>query len=316
MAAGQSPDTPNKRQIGVLPVKNGSMQLSHTRWRQLVAAASAGVLLAAMTYVRAVALPFVVLPAGLVWWRYGWRSAGLLAVTFVLCVAPWVLRNAALTDYPHFSSAGAIVLYRYNAAMLYADKHDMSFVKAQKILTQKLKAQEDQVVRAKYAGREARRMIFDAPFRYLWLHARTVPTNLLPAAGDLLQMFGVEVGQSGTLRVIRQQGIFAGVKHYFAGNWTWFWAALPAVGITGLLYVFAAAGVWGSFRQQGFQGVTIFLLLTFVYFLFVSGGAAHPRFRVPVMPVLSIFAGYGAVYLWVMAKQLMRRWPGGYRGKT
>jgi hypothetical protein len=127
--------------------------------------------------------------------------------------------------------------------------------------------------------------------RYAWLHLKTVPPNLLPATGDLLRTFGVEIGGSGTLQVIRSRGLVAGVRHYFHGQWLWLLVMLPALALLGLLYLLGVAGAVTRLLEHKVTAFDVFLVVSLLYFLAVPGGAAHPRFRTPIMPILAILAG-------------------------
>lgn len=256
-------------------------------------AAACGLLLAVMAYVRAIAIPFVVFPLVLLLWKYRVRAALVCIGMFLVGVAPWYLRNWQKVDYPHFSGIAAKNMYRYNAALLVAERDNNPYAEVQHRVSQELSKLDGQAAKARHARRRALEEISQAPGTYLWVHAKTVPTNLLPAVGSLLQTYGVEVGQSGTLAVIRSRGIVAGVQHYFRGKWGWLFLMTPLIVLLGMIYVMDLIGmtwlIWNS-RLGAFE---VFLLAVVAYFLLAPGGAAHPRFRVPIMPILSLFAANG-----------------------
>ena len=261
-----------------------------------------GILLAAMVYVRAVALPFAILPPALLLGYKRRRGAAVCAALVLVLLAPWYLRNLNRAGYPHFSTVGAINLYRYNAAMVIARQEDGSFVAVQKAMDAKLGERRDQADRARFALERGRGIIMAHPLLYAGLHLKTVPTNLLPAAGELFRTLGVQIGRSGTLRVIRTEGILEGIRHYFGGKWGWFVAALPMLPVLLASYMLAVVGAFERLLRGEARAFHAFLILAVGLFLLVPGGAAHPRFRLPVTPIFSLYAGWGAWWLWHLWK--------------
>jgi 4-amino-4-deoxy-L-arabinose transferase-like glycosyltransferase len=279
-----------------------------SRRRSLLRGAASGLVLAVMTYLRAVAIPFTLLPVAYLLWRRRFGTALAMLGTAAVLLAPWVVRNARQTGYPHFSSVGAVNLYRYNACLLLAERNGIGFAEQQGKIDAEFARLGSQQAIANYAAKEGVKAILSCPVRYAWLHLKTVPTNLLPATGDLLRTFGVEIGGSGTLQVIRTQGLVAGVRHYFHGQWLWLLVMLPALALLGLLYLLAATGAVTRLLEHKVTAFDVFLVVTLLYFLAVPGGAAHPRFRTPIMPILAILAGVGwrATLGWRLPRVKMR----------
>ena len=266
-----------------------------------------GVLLAGMTYVRAVALPFGVLPVGLLLWRRRFRAALACAGTAALLLLPWYVRNGVRAGYPHFSSVGAILLYQCNAAMVLSKIECRPFAAVQEDIIADLSRYPTEQAQARHAMKQGRKIILQHPFIYTWAHLKTVPTNLLPATGELFQTLGAEIGGSGTLAIIRSRGILEGVRHYFRGRWGWFAAAVPFLALLGISYLLALVGFVGRAWAPSARPFFVFLGMTGAYFLLVPGGAAHPRYAVPAMPIISLCAGWGAWWLgtvigWVNVK--------------
>jgi hypothetical protein len=262
-----------------------------------------GILLAAMVYVRAIALPFALLPPALLLGYKRRRGAAICAAFVLFLLAPWYLRNLNRAGYPHFSTVGAINLYRYNAAMVIARQEDGSFAAVQKTIDAKLRGRRDQAGRARFALNRGREIIMAHPFLYAGLHLKTVSTNLLPAAGELFRTLGVQLGGSGTLRIIRTEGITEGIRHYFGGKWGWFFAALPMLFVLLASYLLAVVGAVERLLRGEARAFHAFLILAMGLFLLVPGGAAHPRFRLPVTPLFSLYAGWGAWWLWHLWKE-------------
>jgi len=216
----------------------------------------------------------------------------LFILPFILITGGWCLRNKTKTGYSGFSSVSSINLYRYYACQVEAKQKGITFGEQQAYCDKQLSRFVNQEERAKYAIKQGLATLKAAPFRFLYYHITSDIYNLFPAIGDLYKLFGVEIGGKGTLSVINSQGIIAGVKHYFAGYWSLFFLAIPLLALLGIKYLFALIGSFRTVKPH--INITLLLYaLIIIYLLLASGVGAHPRFRVPVEPLLSIFAALG-----------------------
>jgi hypothetical protein len=131
--------------------------------------------------------------------------------------------------------------------------------------------------------------------RYARLHARASLRNLLPAVGELLATVGADIGGRGTFSVLETKGLVAGIRHYFRGNAVAALCSLPFVAWTLLTYGLAVPGAIRLARMPETRGSALLLLAVAGCLLLAPGGASHPQFRVPAMPILALFAGNGLV---------------------
>lgn len=271
-------------------------------WKMAVAL---GLILVASTYLRAVTLLYVGVPVLALALARRWRLALLCGAIFLMGLVPWVARNRAVADYSGFASVSAINLYRYNATLVNAHLTGVPFQTAFGQADVELAKYETQQEKAAFAMAEGKRVLAENLPLAVWLHLKADVNNLLPAVGDWLNFFGASVGGNGTMAVIHSGGLLAGVRHYFGGSLWAAAAALPfAVGLL-LTYFLVLLGVGVELRARRQLLLHLTLLLTIGYFLLVPGAPSHPRFRVPVMPFLSIYAGVGGAWL---ATTVGRRW--------
>jgi len=191
----------------------------------------AGMLMGLACLVRPVGGPFAVIAFVTIlaarWRRPQW--AALFLVGVALCVGPWIGRNYARTRYTGLSTVGPYNLFFFNALPLVDANPKVSLTPAQgpespdgRWAYFQLNSPED----ARQWQKEGLAIIGAHPFKYAWLHLRTTMNTFLPAATDVLEVCGVTSGGKGTLKVIREQGIVAGVRHYFGGR---AWPILPAI---------------------------------------------------------------------------------------
>jgi len=245
------------------------------------------------------------------------RTAAFACIV-IACIAPWVFRNATVADYWGFSSFATESMYWYSAAEIEArQKHKP----VEEIRQQFRKAErwpdgtEEGLVAfakgpcgstpghlARYRWDKARGIILAHPWEFLDIHLRGDLAFWLPDATEALEVLGYTSGGKGTLDVLHRQGLVAAAKHYFGDNRT----AMALAGVMVVLLLVRYAGVvlcglWRLRRRMTAAGWLCLLLVLTAWLL--PGPANHPRFRVPVEPILSAAAAIG----WLGLLQWRRR---------
>jgi len=282
----------------------------HFRTGQRRALLAAAGLMGLACYVRPIGLAMsAVFLAVLLFRPRRLRRAGAFAAVAAGLIAPWVVRNAVVAEYVGFSSFAGESLYWYSAAEVVAatDRSVPSAEAArQRFLRQEgwasfdpdLMGQSDAPcyldsgALARYRARRARAILLAHPGSCLGIHLKGCLAFWLPGAADVLETAGFTSGGKGTLAVLHEKGLLAAARHYFGGNTTAMWLA---AGMT-LVLLFRYAGVllcvvW-RFTLRLPAAAWLCLGLVAASFL-LPGPAAHPRFRVPVEPILSIAAAMG-----------------------
>ncbi len=293
------------------------------RWRTLIPAAVA---MGVACYVRPVGLAMSGLFAFALLLRpKRLRRAGAFAGIVAACVAPWVYRNAVVADYVGFSSFAGQSLYMHSAAEVMARQRGIALEDAR----ERLYAEEgwphfdpDLIGQpglsnavcygtsgdiARYRARRAREILVAHPWLYAKIHLAGSLAFWLPGGNDVLEIAGFAAGQKGTLAVLHSEGLVAAVRHY-VGDETWMILPLGAmalltlavyVGLAACVVVFVLRRVT---RRSGGDApplsaapaafVALGVLLVLASWL-LPGPAAHPRFRVPVAPLLCVAAAAG-----------------------
>ena len=245
---------------------------------------------------RAIALPFVAVLAVRELLRRRWLRCAALLAGWCLALSPWVTRNMVQAQYAGVSSVGATNLYRYNAAVVLARSNGLSLKDQQQLIDQELRRCRSQSEAARLARQRGMGTVLAAPLAAVWLNLKADVANLLPACGDMLRLFGVDVGGRGTLSVLRSQGLLAAVKHYFEGNLAAGLVCIPFAALLLAKYALAACGLWWALCRDRHDRNWL-LCAAIAYFLLVPGAASHPRFRAAVEPLLSLYAGFGCAVL-------------------
>ena len=241
--------------------------------QRLAWSTAAGVLAAAATFVRPIAYywPFVAV-AILLWVlrRGGVRVGAVLLVSALLPCALWQARNFDLTGRAAFSTIGAWNLYIYSSAAVLARVENAPT----EMISERFRAEVEHLEptqRNEHARRMAARILTEHPLTFLHTHL------------------------SGMVQVIVGRGFSGWVQLYGGQNFdvrgTWpYGVYLMFVGILALQLGCAVVGILRGWSRN--SAVTLILLGAAAYFLLLSGGPiGTSRFRVPIMPLVCVFAG-------------------------
>jgi hypothetical protein len=248
---------------------------------------------ALLCYVRPISLALLTLALLVHLCRRRWRRAAALAIALSLLV-PWMVRTHRYTGAYTFGTVATILFYRFHAAALVAQQRGTSFAEVQREFDARL-AGHSQAQQFHIARRRISETLLAAPLSYLPIHVRTSAMLLLPSEGALLRMVGFDVGARGTLAVINSRGLLAGVRHYLGGQVAPVLVALPLLLITFGRYLLALLGLIKNLKLP--VSAHHLLLLFSLVFVVVTGPDSHPRFRIPLTVVLSIYSGWALVWL-------------------
>lgn len=238
------------------------------------------------------------------------RTLAFVAV-IASCVAPWVARNVIVADYWGFSSFATDSMYWYSAAEIEARQQG---VPVEQVREQFDEAESrapfaaDVVTRpamgtapcdrtpgglARYRWAKAREIIFAHPWQYAGIHLKGDVAFWLPGATEALEVMGYTSGGKGTLDVLHRKGLVTAARHYFGGDTTAMVLAGVMAGIWLVRYLgVILCGLW-RLRLRKMTSAGWLCVLLVVTACLLPGPANHPRFRVPVEPILSVAAAIG-----------------------
>ena len=251
-------------------------------------------------------LPFIVLAVPRQW-KAGLVHALLMLIVSVSVLTPWLLRNEQILGYKTVSTVPMRNMYVYNASMVTAYKEGRPPIEVQEeyseeVVREVAKMQDpSQGALFELYDKKGKELIFDNFGLYTLLHLKSSMVSFFPNVNDLLELTGVVQGSRGTLSVVQEEGIMAGIQYYFGGDYWLKFLILPFVILLALTYLLALFGIWSLLKK----GRWSFLLLggLVFYFLVVSGPVAVPRFRIPVQPLICMLAVMG----WPLFKKVVLR---------
>ncbi|HXT57797.1 MAG TPA: glycosyltransferase family 39 protein [Pirellulales bacterium] len=289
-------------------------------------------LFAAATYVRPIAyfLPIVVALSVLLsmWSRAPSKGRLLLQASGFLClacglVAAWQVRNYVEAGYPKFSAISDINLYYYQAAGVLAAERGAPLGEVQKELgygddevyfrLHPAQRSWSQTRRLAFLRREAVRIIRERPGLMLKVQLAGVFGMLADVGTNAyLGFFRLDDDRDRPRRLRADESSLARLRRAFREK------PLP-LAFHGLLCAallsYWAGGVAGAICGRVWRNPAARLLIGIsCYFLVLSGGpVGSHRFRLPIVPVISLLAGCGAASGLAAARRFRSRGTGDSR---
>lgn len=289
------------------------------RWVELT-----GLLLALATFVRPISYYFIIILAVLlvIWLLFHRRSYRIVLVQmlglllpFILLVGGWQIRNFVYLKSLQFSSISGANMYYYRAAAVIALRDNISLSDArQKLANQFLDYQtshpetknwtEGQI--SGYLAHQGINIVMHHPILLIRTQVYgIIPMMLSGGEGKLLHLLDVPLG------ITRDSDIFNALSHFefsilsrrFISGFALSFFLVTLFYLT-LLYFGILAWSWRTFTDHQIRAVDIFLWGFVLYFIVISAGPeAYSRFRIPIMPILVIYAAQGLTDLFTRIRE-------------
>jgi 4-amino-4-deoxy-L-arabinose transferase-like glycosyltransferase len=284
------------------------------RWNWLV---SAAILMGLSILCRPIAIYFpVIILIFLAFLHYKemkelFISCGIFLIFVSAVIAPWYFRSYVLTGKPILSTINNYNLLFYNAASLEAELTDKSLDEQQEIYTDRVQAVLGELKIAKTErdlddiyGDMAKKIILEHPAQYIFIHLKYDVRNFLPGMAHALEILApLDNGSRDGAEILRKEGLSATFSSYFGDDWINLFILAPFIIILFVIYIADFIGVMVLVRRRRWFVLGI-LLLPIAYYLLIPGAPSNSRFRVPVMPYMSILAGVGIISTisWIKGK--------------
>jgi len=226
---------------------------------------------------------------------------------FSAVITPWMLRNHLVgATFAIDTNTGA--MRHQNGAMLLAKVNGTNY----ELEKEKLRRQEaeefadknkypDERSRERWRLAQFRSMVLRHPLTYAAQHFDL--RILLPDAPSLLESFGLTTSDRGTMNVLKKEGIFAAVRHYFGAYWLlYILLLLPLLVPVMILYAGTGIKIFQCAKNIRRQWFELFILLGFAeYYLFLPGAITAPRYQLPALPCMCVLAA-GAI-IWICCRK-------------
>ena len=227
------------------------------------------------------------------------RPILLILLPFAILVGGWMIRNKTITNSLTISSISSYSLFAYNANMVLAHKGN----KPESIL------REERVNRlyestngelGDYSGSYdymepfavgGKDVIINNLGLYTYLHLKNSVNSLIPGVHYVLEMWGKTEGERSTMDVLRKEGIFKATQYYFDGKWMSLGLMIPWIACWIAMLVAALLGGIKIIRKLNWE-IIVLVILPGLYFLFISGPSAEPRFGALIAPYFCLLGGF------------------------
>ena len=243
---------------------------------------------------------------------------GIFLIIVIAAVAPWYFRSYVLTGKPILSTINNYNLLFYNAASLDAELTDKSLDEQQEIYQSQVEVllNESKIQKTERALDDiysdmAKKIILEHPIRYAFVHLKYDLRNLLPGMSAALEILApLDNGSRDGAEILRKEGLSATLSTYFGEDWINLFILAPFIIILFIIYIAYFIGVIVLVKQRSWFALGV-LLVPIAYYLLIPGAPSNSRFRVPVMPYMSILAGVGIVssIFWVKGKLAKQKLP-------
>jgi len=225
-----------------------------------------------------------------------WHALAFLAASGVF-VGAWQVRNGLAAGYFGFSTQLDRALYLGVGASVAAAREQIPLGDARRQLEDALGGPDqglgptdgETYSRMRRQGLEA---LGRQPLTYAWIHfQRVLVTALLPGTTGYWRFFGMP--QSGVFVALRNGGVAAAWHRVRTMNAVGFWVVLWIL-MTALTLPYVVLPALALVRRPWPGGSHLGVVLAVgLYYLALAGAAPSDiRLRAPVMPVLSLLAGY------------------------
>ncbi len=234
--------------------------------------------------------------------RTGIRRAFLALILFSGIIFPWILRNHAIGSGWRIDAVSADSL-KHNAAVVEsrvsgrpAEEFRQEYVRFfEREFQSRPEKYRSEDAKLGFQERYLAEKIRQHPSVYFSMFLN--PVLFLPDLPTLFENLNLSKGGKGTWDVIVTHGLFAGVRHYFGGNWLLPFLAFP---LAAVLFITYACALWTLFRaiRKRDHRILLMFLLFCAYYLIVTGPVAYPRFQLPALPFLCVLASVTPVISW------------------
>ena len=265
-----------------------------------------GLGLALATLVRPVAyylvLPLVAWIAIAAWrperaWRRAAAACALFALPWTLLIGGWHLRNAQKTGIPIFCSIEGLNLLYYRGAGIMALRDGIDIGEARKRLGQgryqelhpETRGWSPERLSQRYQ-KEGLALMLGHPLLFAQLEARGLAATFLGTGEHTVaRLLGIPLPTTGPLGDLRRLDLKTYVERWLLGRPLSLLIFALALGY--LLILYTGAARWLLFRAREITLWDLCAWGIFLYLALISAGPeAYHRFRVPLTPILCLYA--------------------------
>lgn len=275
-----------------------------------------GLALSIATLIRPTPYYLIVLlvPGALLWGfrqHWNWKKQGTVALAlllpFLVLVGGWQLRNQRLTGHSDLSQIEGLNMLFHRGAGVIALRDGITIEEArQQIMDEDYKEMRIRALLNPEEGwgarwrKEGLDIIRQHPLVFLRVETEgLVRLFITPGHETLASALGYPTETTGPLGDLRRLSPGDYVDKWLVQNPVHFLLCGYAIFYLLVIYLGNTLWFWYHFRARKFHWEQLYLWGVLIYLTVLSAGPeANHRFRIPVMPILVLFAAQGWYQLW------------------
>lgn len=260
-----------------------------------------GIILSMSAYIRPISV-FLTYIIYLILFFYFAKNKDIRSVFFVIIILiinysiieQWKIRNQQCYGVKIFSTSASADLYHYIAAAVSARAENNSYLKVQEKYEKDI-VSDNPAIQARYNLKRGLEIVLRYPFTSAYIGIKGFLVNMFdPGTSILANRLKLRKRGSNLIYKFNDMDIFSFARYLIKHEK--YIVIFTAIGILWvfLFWFFVFRGI--LVKHLGI--IEIILLVIIVYFLcLASGPGSLARYRVPVIPFMAIFAGYGMMNL-------------------
>ena len=270
-----------------------------------------GIIIGLLTLIRPITYylpPFFII--GVIGWYYSskypfriWFNQILIfIIPIFLIVGGWQYRNAIYANNSSLSQITGINLLYFRAAAIIADKDNLTFDQAREsLLGDGIKnpwtyanMHPEKNIDKEWQNKGIKILTANPLLSLKMMFKGTLAILFGPGDGYLSKIIGLNIQGHGPLGDIFNLDMKTYINKWIVGDTVYFFNFIYSSVYLVMIYLGIVYWIYSSFNSNNINSADFFLWGILIYFLFISSGPeAYFRFRMPIMPILSIYSALG-----------------------
>jgi 4-amino-4-deoxy-L-arabinose transferase-like glycosyltransferase len=227
----------------------------------------------------------------------------MAVVIYTVIVGSWCYRNYRIFGTFELNTGHSAILFDYGAVKIEIMDKGVSFNEAQRMLTEQLRRSYageidslNAVQKSRVVENFAIRYIAGHPLLFMILAVKNIPLVFMPQFESLFRLMSKNEIRTTIVDTYWSEGIRSAIRSLLSFDKVLLALTLLMAVVLIAIYTASIVGFIAHIKHGYFGRASVLLLLAGLYLLLVPiiiGFIGIPRFRVPFVPIIAFFGGYG-----------------------
>ncbi|MFH1790416.1 MAG: hypothetical protein ABH885_00310 [Candidatus Omnitrophota bacterium] len=231
------------------------------------------------------------------------KAAGLMLIVYVICIAPWMIRNSAVFGGPVYSTNANVFALIHRVPTLYAPFNTPANIRVRGELygayREELEKQGktggnievNSPIALSLGARHAMAAVAEKPSRVLTAGAWSTARLLFSGHAD----YGILFNWPSFAYNAHKRGYAGAFKKVFANRHAWMILTLNA--LAAAVVCLGIVGFCLMIADKRHKALAVLMGLAVVYMLLVTFPTGQARYRTSIMPYLSVMDAFAIVFI-------------------